>query len=43
LIRVHEDWRSQLKPVFERARMYRGGMPDLPLRNIFGFTTLERG
>ncbi len=35
--------RYGLKPVFETARMYRGGAPSLPLNNVFGFTTLELG
>lgn len=32
-----------LKPVFETARMYRGPVPALPLKRIFGVTTLELG
>jgi ribosomal protein S18 acetylase RimI-like enzyme len=32
-----------LKPVFETARMYRGTAPTLPMRRIFGVTTLELG
>ena len=32
-----------LKPVFETARMYRGGAPTTPLNRIFGITTLELG
>ncbi|KQV83775.1 GNAT family N-acetyltransferase [Rhizobium sp. Root1220] len=32
-----------LAPVFETARMYRGAAPVMPLRNIFGVTTLELG
>jgi hypothetical protein len=32
-----------LEPVFETARMYRGTAPSIPLRNVFGVTTLELG
>ncbi|WP_337267573.1 GNAT family N-acetyltransferase [Oryzifoliimicrobium ureilyticus] len=32
-----------LQPVFETARMYRGPAPAIPLRNVFGVTTLELG
>jgi len=32
-----------LAPVFETARMYRGTAPVVPLRSIFGVTTLELG
>jgi Acetyltransferase (GNAT) domain len=32
-----------LQPVFETARMYRGGEPGLPTATIFGLTTLELG
>ena len=32
-----------LQPGFECVRMYRGGMPDLPLHRIFGAGTLELG
>lgn len=32
-----------LEPVFETARMYRGGSLDLPLDRIFGITTFELG
>ena len=35
--------RDGLSPVFETARMYRGGTPDVPLRQIYGITTLELG
>jgi GNAT superfamily N-acetyltransferase len=35
--------RYGLSPVFETARMYRGGTPDVPLRRIYGITTLELG
>ena len=35
--------RYGLQPVFETARMYFGGMLELPLRNIFGITTFELG
>lgn len=32
-----------LVPVFETARMYRGGTLDLPLDRVFGITTFELG
>lgn len=32
-----------MKAVFETARMYRGKEPDIPLRRVFGVTTLELG
>ncbi len=32
-----------LEPEFETARIYRGGTPDLPLRELFGITSLELG
>jgi hypothetical protein len=32
-----------MSPVFETARMYRGGDPGLPLQRIFGITTFELG
>jgi predicted N-acetyltransferase YhbS len=32
-----------LAPVFETARMYRGGQPQLPLDRIFGVTSFELG
>lgn len=32
-----------LSPVFETARMYRGGRPDLPLSRTYGITTFELG
>jgi hypothetical protein len=32
-----------LEPVFETARMYRGPAPAMPLKNVFGVTTLELG
>jgi hypothetical protein len=32
-----------LAPVFETARMYRGAAPVVPLKNVFGVTTLELG
>lgn len=35
--------RHALAPVFETARMYTGPAPDLPLREIFGVTSLELG
>jgi len=35
--------RYGLSPFFETARMYRGDTPDLPLRRIYGITTLELG
>lgn len=35
--------RHGLAPVFETARMYRGGDPGLPLERIYGITTFELG
>jgi GNAT superfamily N-acetyltransferase len=35
--------RYGMAPVFETARMYRGGVPDLDLSAIFGITTFELG
>jgi Acetyltransferase (GNAT) domain/Acetyltransferase (GNAT) family len=35
--------RHAMQPVFETARMYRGGMPQLPLESIFGITSFELG
>ncbi|MCZ4279172.1 GNAT family N-acetyltransferase [Kiloniella laminariae] len=35
--------RYQLKQSFETARMYRNGMADLPLAQIFGVTSFELG
>lgn len=32
-----------LEPVFETARMYRGGDPRLPLERVFGITSFELG
>ncbi|PKA41454.1 GNAT family N-acetyltransferase [Rhizobium sullae] len=32
-----------LEPVFETARMYRGAAPHMPLKNVYGITTLELG
>jgi GNAT superfamily N-acetyltransferase len=32
-----------LVPVFETARMYRGGQPQLPLDRVFGITSFELG
>ena len=32
-----------LVPVFETARMYRGGQPQLPLDRVFGVTSFELG
>jgi GNAT superfamily N-acetyltransferase len=32
-----------LEPVFETSRMYRGAVPTVPLKNVFGVTTLELG
>ncbi len=32
-----------LEPVFETARMYRGAVPTVSLKNVFGVTTLELG
>jgi GNAT superfamily N-acetyltransferase len=33
----------RMAPGFETARMYSGGMPDLPLSRIFGITSFELG
>lgn len=35
--------RHGMKEVFATARMYRGGMPELPVNEIFGVTTFELG
>ena len=35
--------RLGMEPVFETARMYRGGQLDLPLERVFGITTFELG
>ena len=35
--------RYGLEPVFETMRMYRGEDPELPLRRVYGITTLEQG
>jgi hypothetical protein len=35
--------RHSMTPVFETARMYRGGDPGLPAGRIFGITTFELG
>jgi hypothetical protein len=35
--------RHGMSVVFETARMYRGGMPELPVHEIFGVTTFELG
>ncbi|TAX31390.1 GNAT family N-acetyltransferase [Rhizobium leguminosarum] len=32
-----------LQPVFETTRMYRGPAPTIPLKHVFGVTTLELG
>ena len=32
-----------LQPVLETSRMYRGPAPSIPLKNVFGVTTLELG
>ncbi|MBB5689575.1 GNAT family N-acetyltransferase [Roseomonas alkaliterrae] len=32
-----------MQPVFETARMYAGGVPDLPLARIYGITSFELG
>jgi hypothetical protein len=32
-----------MTPVFETARMYRGGDPGLPLDRVFGITSFELG
>jgi len=33
----------EMSPVFETARMYKGPMPELPLKRIFGITSFELG
>jgi len=35
--------RYGLEQVFETARMYKNGLPDLPTARIFGMTTFELG
>lgn len=35
--------RAGLKPSFETARMYKDGMPELPIGRTFGITTFELG
>ena len=35
--------RHGLSPIFETARMYRGGLPHMPLDRIFGIATFELG
>lgn len=35
--------RHNMTAVFEIARMYAGGKPDLPLDRIFGITSFELG
>ncbi len=35
--------RYNMKVSFETARMYMGGMPDMPLNRIFGVTSFEIG
>lgn len=35
--------RHGMTPVFETARMYSGGVPELPVRRIFGVTSFELG
>lgn len=35
--------RHGLRPVFETARMYRGGDPGLPVERIYGITSFELG
>ncbi len=32
-----------LEPMMESARMYRGPAPEIPLKNVYGVTTLELG
>lgn len=36
-------YERELVPVFETARMYRGGEPQLPLDRVFGVTSFELG
>jgi hypothetical protein len=40
---VHMAQRHGMREVFATARMYKGGIPDLPLDGIFGVTTFELG
>jgi len=35
--------RYDMRKVFETARVYRGGAPDLPLESIYGITSFELG
>jgi ribosomal protein S18 acetylase RimI-like enzyme len=35
--------RMGMKSVFKTARLYKGGIPDLPLENIYGITSFEFG
>ncbi len=35
--------RYEMSPIFETARMYRNGIPSLPLEQIFGITSFELG
>ena len=35
--------KHNLRPVFKTARMYSRGLPDLPLENIYGVTSVELG
>ena len=35
--------RHAMKPVFETARMYTAGDPDIPLARVFGVTSFELG
>jgi GNAT superfamily N-acetyltransferase len=35
--------RRHMTPMFETARMYRGGTPDIDVQRIFGVTSLELG
>jgi hypothetical protein len=35
--------RNNMTAIFETARMYAGGSPDLPLRRLFGVTSFELG
>lgn len=40
---VHLAQRHGLEPVFETARMYQGGLPNLPMDRTYGITSFELG
>jgi GNAT superfamily N-acetyltransferase len=35
--------RRRMRPMFETARMYRGGAPEIAIEKVYGVTTLELG